>query len=74
MTKKIKGVVVSNIEEDSPALTLLMKGDIIMEINRKPVTSVKEYNDVVSVIEKTKDMLILIVRGGSSQYMTIPGK
>lgn len=74
MTKKIKGVVINTIEEDSPALAILMKGDIIMEINRKPVGSVKDYNDVVSAIEKTKDILILIVRGGSSQYMTIPGK
>jgi serine protease Do len=74
INKKIKGVVVGNIEEGSPALGILSRGDIILEINRKLITNVKEYNEAVSKIEKSKDILVLIMRGGASQYLTIPGR
>lgn len=74
ITRKIKGVLVNNIEEDSPALGILAKGDIIMEVNRKPVTNTKEYNDTVSKIEKGKDILLGIMRGGFPQVITIPAR
>jgi serine protease Do len=74
ITRKIKGVLVNNIEEDSPALGILAKGDKIMEVNRKPVTNTKEYNDTVSKIEKGKDILLGIMRGGFPQVITIPAR
>ncbi len=74
ITRKIKGVLINNIEEDSPALGILAKGDIIMEVNRKPVTNTKEYNDTVSKIEKGKDILLGIMRGGFPQVITIPAR
>jgi hypothetical protein len=33
---------------------------------------VKEYNTVVSSIEKDQDVLLLVVKGGVAQYLTIP--
>jgi len=74
ITRKIKGVLVNNIEENSPALGIIAKGDIIMEVNRKPVTNIKEYNDTVSKIEKGKDILLWIMRGGFPQVITIPAR
>lgn len=74
ITKKIKGVVVNAIEENSPALGILTKGDIIMEINRKAVTGMKDYNEIVSKIEKNKDVLLLILRGKNSIFVTIPSR
>lgn len=71
ITKKIKGVVVNNIDEESPAAGILAKGDIIMEIDRKPISNIKEYNDIVSKIEKNQGVLLLIMRGGSARYLTI---
>lgn len=72
ITKKMKGVVVNNIDDDSPALDKLMKGDIIIEINKKPVASVKEYFDIVPNIERGQSLVLKIIRGGSYQYVTIP--
>lgn len=74
ITKNIKGVVVNNIDEDSPALGYLMRGDIITEVNRIPIANVKEFNDAVSKIEKNQDILLRIMRGGSYQYITIPAR
>ncbi|TAN44875.1 MAG: DegQ family serine endoprotease [Nitrospirae bacterium] len=72
ITKKLKGVVVTEIEPQSPAQGILAAGDIILEINRRLVTGSKDYQSVVSGIDKTQNILVLIVRGGVSQYITVP--
>lgn len=72
--KKIKGVIVSDIEEDSPAYSILMQGDIIQEINRQKVTNLRDYIDIVSKIKPNTDILLYIFRNGSSVYITIPSK
>jgi len=69
--ERIRGVIVSNIEPDSPAMTRLLRGDIILEINRKAISSVKEYEAVVSKIRKDEDILLLIFRNGSTLFVTI---
>ncbi len=74
ISEREKGVVVSNIAEDSPALGVLNKGDVILEIRHKSVTDVKEYNKIVSGIEGNSDVLMLIVKNGVRQYVTIPAK
>ncbi|MGE5239974.1 MAG: DegQ family serine endoprotease [Chloroflexota bacterium] len=72
ITKKIKGVIITNIEEDSPSSGAITKGDIIVEINRKPVENLSEYNAAASKIEKDQGIVLLIVRNGIYQYVTIP--
>lgn len=72
ITKKLKGVVVTEIETKSPAQGILAAGDIILEINRRLVTGSKDYQSVISSIDKTQNILVLIVRGGVSQYITVP--
>jgi serine protease Do len=74
IAKKVSGVVVTVIEEGSPALGIITKGDIILEVNRKPVPSAKEYNAVVAGISKDSDILLLIIRGGVTQYITVPAR
>jgi serine protease Do len=69
--RKLRGVVITTISEDSPALGTLERGDIIIEMNRKPIQSTADFNQVASGIGKGQDILLLIVRGGASQYLTI---
>ncbi len=71
---RIKGVIVSDLDEDSPAAGLLMQGDVIQEINRKRITSVKEYREMVSSIKKESSVLLLVYRGGSSFFVTLSVK
>ncbi len=71
---RVKGVIVSDVEEDSPAAGVLMQGDIIQEINRKRVGSVKEYQEVAAGIKKDENILLLVYRGGSSLFITLSGK
>ncbi|MBQ6780189.1 MAG: Do family serine endopeptidase [Treponema sp.] len=48
--KKVKGVLVSNVLEKSPAAALrLQNGDIVTAVNDKPVTNVAEFYDALDL-------------------------
>jgi serine protease Do len=67
-----QGVVVVNVEPESQADRVgLTQGDVIKEINRHPVKSVKDYEQIVSALKKDQDALLLINRRGSSLFMTV---
>ena len=74
LPKRIKGVVVTDVDEESPAAMVLMRGDVIQEINRQKITGVKEYEKIVSKITTESDILLLVFRGGSSIFITLSGK
>jgi len=74
LPEKIRGVVVSNIEPGSPAETSLAPGDVILEVNRKGITSVEDYEARVSKIKPDRDILLLLFRRGSTIFATISGE
>lgn len=68
---KTQGVVVTGVEPDSGAEKAgLMPGDVIREINRQPVKSVKEFEKVSSAVKKGDNVLILISRRGNALFLT----
>lgn len=68
---RIRGVVVTNIEADSPSATALIPGDIILEINRKAISNIEDYESIVSKIKSDQDVLLLVFRKGSTLFVTI---
>lgn len=71
--KSLKGVLVSKVEEDSPALGILRDGDIIIEVNKKAIENLREFNEIISK-SIDKDLLILVYRKDNFQYVIIPGQ
>lgn len=71
--KSINGVFVKKVSEDSPALGILKEEDIIVEINKKSVNSYKDFNEIIQQIGNN-DLLILVYRQDSFQYVIIPGQ
>jgi len=67
----LAGVVVTDVGSDSPAQGLLQGNDVIQEVDRKPIRSAKEYEEIVSKIGKHDTVLLLIYRDGGSVYLTI---
>ena len=74
LPKRLKGVVVSEVAEDSPATMVLIQGDVIQEINRQKIANVTEYEKVVSNIKPDENILLLIFRSGSSLFITLSAK
>jgi serine protease Do len=68
---KAQGVVVIGVEPDSGADKAgLMPGDVIREINRQPVKSVKEFEKVSSTVKKGDNVLMLISRRGNALFLS----
>lgn len=66
-----EGMVVTDVDNAGPAAEAgLERGDVIIEINRKPVNSISE---VRSALEGTSDrpILLLVNRRGQTSYVTV---
>ena len=69
---KAQGVAVVNVEPDSLADRAgLAQGDVIKEINRQLIKSVRDYEKIVSTLKKDESALLLINRRGSSLFITV---
>ena len=68
---KVQGVVVTAVEPDSGAEKAgVMRGDVIREINRQPVKSMKDFEMVSSGLKKGENVLILIDRRGNALFLS----
>ena len=74
LPEKIRGVVITDIESESPADTRLMPGDVILEINRRAISNIEDYESIVSKIKPDMDVLLLVFRRGSTIFITISGE
>ncbi len=67
----LSNVVVSKIYPDSPAASKLLVGDIIVEMNKKRIRNLKDFNQILSQITKKQPILFLIKRPSGGKYSTI---
>ena len=64
-----KGVVVTDVEVASTAYEAgLRRGDVIQSVNRKPVSSVRDFETAVS---RGGSVLLLINRGGATRFVVV---
>lgn len=64
------GVVVSDVDPNSPAADSgLRPGDVIQEVDRKPVKNVADFNRAVR--SSGKNPLLLVNRGGNTLYVAV---
>jgi serine protease Do len=71
LPKEVEGVIIADIDSDSAAVMALTTGDVIGEINRKAIRSVKDYEKISSKLGEKESVLLLIYRAGSHIYVTI---
>jgi serine protease Do len=70
--KKSSGVVVVDVEPGSPADRAgVAQGDVIREINRRPVRSTTDYEKITTELKKDQDVLLLIHRQGASLFLSV---
>jgi serine protease Do len=67
-----RGVVVVRVKPGSTAEEMgVREGDIILEVNRKAVSSLKSYERAVSGLAKDQAVLLLLKRKGQTIYLTL---
>jgi len=68
----VSGVVVSNLDPNSPATGTLLQGDVIESINRQPVHNVEDFNRLAAAAKG--QVLLRINRQGEKAFVVIsPG-
>jgi serine protease Do len=69
------GVVVTGVEPGSPAAKSgIRRGDVIYEVNRKPIKDAEDFGQVVETAGDKEDILFLIRRGGGNVFVAIAPK
>jgi serine protease Do len=72
LPQSTKGVVVTGIDPSSPlAGSGLQPGDVIQEVNRKPVQSVDEFEKAASAKGAGDGTLLLVNRHGTTLYVAV---
>ena len=73
--KESAGVVVSEVQPDSAADQAGLKtGDVIREINRKPVRTVQDFERLVNELEPKARVLLLITRRTGTVFLSVNPK
>jgi serine protease Do len=66
------GVIVVRVEDGSPAEEAgLFAGDIIVELDKKPVKDIETLENLLSGINEGQTILFLIDRGGTTIFVTL---
>lgn len=68
--EKVKGVLVTGVDSNSPAAGYLRPGDIIVEVNRNRVGTPTEFKTRTKDLKTGDDVLLLVYQKGTWRYLT----
>ena len=72
LPSQVKGAAVQSVRPESPAEDAgLAPGDVIQEVNRKPVENAQQFADVVHAAPADKDVLLLVWSHGGASYRVV---
>lgn len=67
-----RGVVIVRVKPGSTAEELgVREGDVVLEVNRQAVTSVKNFEKIAAKLPKDQAVLLLLKRQGRTIYLTL---
>jgi serine protease Do len=69
---EVQGAAIENVRPGSPAEDAgLQPGDVVVEVNRKPVTSAEQFVSAVHAVPDGKDILLLVWSKGNASYRVV---
>jgi serine protease Do len=74
LSDQAKGVVITKVAANSPAAEKqLQAGDIILEVDQKPVTTPQEVTDIVTKLQQAKkrSVLLFVERQGDPRFAAL---
>jgi serine protease Do len=68
----VHGAAIANVRPGSPAEDAgLQPGDVVLEVNRKPVASAEQFANAVHATPVGKDILLLVWSKGNNSYRVV---
>jgi serine protease Do len=75
LPEELKGAVVTKLDPDSPCAEAgIRPGDVIQEVDRKPVANASEAVDMSEKVKKEKKVLLLVSSKGVSRFVFVERK
>jgi serine protease Do len=72
LAPQTKGVVVNEVSPSSRAAEAgLHPGDVIQQVNRKPVNNVNEFRQAINSAKTDSPLLLLVNRGGNTLFVAV---
>jgi serine protease Do len=70
--EEVHGLIVNNVDSGSAAAEAgIMRGDILLEINRERVDNIADYKKSLQAAEEKKSILLLIERDHNTRFVVI---
>jgi len=66
-----RSIIISKVFRDSNAHTILMKGDIILEINNKSIENIKSFEQAIASIKKNQNCVFFIKRQRKNSTLSL---
>lgn len=67
-----QGVIITAVERGTPADDAgLRRGDVILQIDRKPVRNLSEYRNAIAGLKKGESTLFLVQRGQNTSFVAL---
>jgi len=67
----VSGVIVTGVDPSSPVAQQIRPGDVIEQINRRPVPDVNEFERVVSQLDQDRAVMVGIARNRQRSFIVI---
>lgn len=68
----VHGVVVTSVDPDGPAAEAgLRRGDVVLEVNRRAVRNVRQYEKALKAGSKGTSVLLLVRRGDNTIFLAL---
>jgi serine protease Do len=72
LDRGLKGVVVTQVDPEGPGAEAgLRRGDVILEVNRQPVTDAEAYRKALQEAGEGKSVLFLVRRGENTIFLAV---
>jgi len=66
-----RGAIITEVDPDSPAARSLQPGDVILQVNRQPVTGMNDASAALRSVAAGRAVGLLILRRGQEQFVTV---
>jgi serine protease Do len=66
-----KGAVVTDVDPDSPAARTLQAGDVILSVNRQPVSNATDASQLLKAVPAGRSVAMRISRRGQELFVTV---